>query len=237
MTIEKIPSGAEHLDGVVRASLIVRQQSAQDFASLATERELLGTSLSALYQAATCHRKCFGGGHVLESLSGRMYNLAVSAYQLALNGFYDEALNLTRSIGEIANLISLSVVDKNALSEWLTSDKKTRTNKFGPAKVRELLKQHGSAMIIADYDWYTELCEKYTHVTPQTRPNLHTSSGLAHVGGIHDPDSLQKVLSELTKIVTAATMFVCKYADLDDMLEDIVRIINSIASETDEDAR
>jgi hypothetical protein len=56
--------------------LNIYEEETQDFSMLSAEREVLGTSLSALYQVATCHRKCFGGGHVLESLSGRIYNLA-----------------------------------------------------------------------------------------------------------------------------------------------------------------
>lgn len=227
----EIPSGAEHLDGTVRASMIVQQQSKRTLATLSTECELLGTSLSTLYQVATCHRKCFGGGHVLEALSGRIYNLAVSAYQLALNGFYDEALNLTRSIGEIANLISLSVVDKAALSEWLASDTQTRIRKFSPAKIRKALEDDDSAVVIADRDWYSDFCEKYTHVTPQTIPNLHTSTGHGHVGGIHDPNGLRKVFDELATMVASVSIFVSKYADLDDMFDDIVRIIRKYEAE------
>ena len=96
---------------------------------------MIGTALSALYQAATCHRKCHGGSHVLEALAGRVYNLACSAYSLITQGFYDEALNLIRSIGEISNLISLSIVDKEAIAEWLSSDQKTRIKKFRPARL------------------------------------------------------------------------------------------------------
>jgi hypothetical protein len=228
-----IPTGAKHLDGVVRAMLNVHQKATQDFATLTTERELLGTSLSALYQVATCHRKCFGGAHVLESLSGRIYNLAVSAYQLAISGFYDESLNLTRSIGEIANLISLSVVDKTGLSEWLYSDTKTRITKFGPGKIRAMLKKHDSAVLIANDDWYAEFCEKYTHVTPQTRPNLHAATGQAHVGGEHDTEEIQRVLGELSTIVGSVAMIACKYADLDDLFDDIVRIVGATSSGDD----
>src|SRR5262249_22086913 len=132
-----------------------------------TELRGIGTSLSVLYQAATCHRECHGGPHILEALCGRVYNLGAAAYILANDGFYDEALNLVRSIGEAGNLISLSVVDKNALREWLSSDKKTRLRKFNPAEVRRALKeQEESAVLLADDDWYSRFCEKYTHITP-----------------------------------------------------------------------
>lgn len=232
-----IPSGIEHLDGVLRGSLNVQHQSAQTLDELSTERELLGTALSALYQVATCHRKCFGGGHVLEALSGRIYNLTASAYQLALSGFYDEALNLTRSIGEIGNLISLSVVDKSALTEWLTSDTQTRIKKFSPAKIRKLLERHEAAVVVANKDWYSEFCEKYTHVTPQTIPNLHAASGQGHVGGVHEPIGLRKVVEELMGIVGAVTLYICKYAEIDDIFNDIVGIVQDNQSSSKNDTK
>lgn len=226
----EIPSGAEHLDGVIRRAWVVQRQSCQHVESLPVESELLGTSLSALYQAATCHRRCFGGPHIFEALCGRIYNLAVSAYLLAMSGFYDEALNLTRSIGEIANLISLSIVDKKAFSEWLNSDTKTRITKFGPAKVRQALKEHDPALTIASDDWYADFCEKYTHVTPETRPNLHAVSGQANVGGAHEPGELGRVLAEVATIVASVAMHVCRYARLDDLFFDIVATIESMST-------
>src|SRR5258708_29825596 len=125
-----IPSGIDHLKMVARLETATNSQSLKDFSTSDAQYQLIGTALSVLYQAATCHRKCHGGPHILESLCGRMYNLAVGAYLLAQRGLYDEALNLTRSIGEASNLIALSVIDKAALKEWLSSDKKTRLSKF-----------------------------------------------------------------------------------------------------------
>lgn len=220
-----IPRGVEHLDGVARASRLVHRRAAKDLESLAIERKLLGTALSALYQAATCHRKCYGGSHILEALYGRLYNLAVSAYQLAMSGLYDEALNLTRSIGEIANLISLSVADKNAFSDWLASDTKIRITKFSPAKVRKILEEQRPALLIAPADWYSEFCENYTHVTPQTRPNLHNASEQANVGPAYELRELQSVLDELSTIVASVAMIVCRYVKIDDLFDEIEIII------------
>ena len=132
-----IPSGLGHLKILAALEAITLRESSNNLAESKTDRRMIGTAMSALYQAATCHRKCHGGPHVLEALCGRMYNLAAGAYILALRGFYDEALNLTRSIGEVSNLIALSVVDKKALREWLSSDKKTRLRKFSPSEVRK----------------------------------------------------------------------------------------------------
>ena len=145
---------------------------------------LIGTALSALYQAATCHRRCYGGGHVLESLCGRAYNLGSSAYLLASFGYYDEALNLVRGIGEIANIVSLSVLDKKSLREWLEANPNTRRKKFSPARVRRILEERGQTLMYADSDWYAKFCELYTHVGPGTRPNLHNDAGIPVAGGV-----------------------------------------------------
>jgi hypothetical protein len=121
----KIPSGIEHLNMLSQLEAATNRESLKRLAEFETNRKMIGTALSALYQAATCHRQCHGGPHILESLCGRIYNFAVSAHQVTMRGLYDEALNLTRSIGEVSNLIALSVVDKKALAEWLSSDKQT----------------------------------------------------------------------------------------------------------------
>jgi len=221
----EIPNGKKHLEFVERAADITKLEVVKNIEDLSQEQELLGVALNALYQVATCHRKCFGGGHLLEALSGRIYNLAVSAYHLSMIGLYDEALSLIRSIGEIANLISLSTVDKAAFSGWITSDKNTRMRKYSPAKIRKALEDKGG-VIMADQNWYSEFCERYTHVTPQTIPNLHSQEGLGFVGGIHDSNGLEKVLGELSTIVSAVSIYISKYAELDDKVLEIAKAAN-----------
>ncbi len=157
-----IPLGREHLHMIDAASSITRRRSAEILMSMAAA-SVIGSALSALYQAATCRRKCWGTGHVLESLCGRAYNLGSAAYLQITRGFYDEALSLTRGIGEIGNLVSLSIVDKSALRMWLECDAKTRRKKFSPCKVRALLKEKGRPFMYADDDWYARLSEKYIH--------------------------------------------------------------------------
>src|SRR6266481_2033646 len=191
-----IPSGLGHLKMLADLETITRRESSKGLGELATDRRMIGTALSAIYQAATCHRTCHGGPHILEALCGRMYNLAASAYILALSGFYDEALNLIRSIGEISNLIALSVIDKNALRVWLSSDKKTRLRKFSPSEIRKALERQEPALVLATEDWYARFCESYVHVTPQTRPNMHNTRGQAYVGGVYQEEGFNNALGE-----------------------------------------
>lgn len=208
---------------LLEAAEIARKSSEAKLREKSADLQIIGTSMSALYQAATCHRKCYGGGHVLEGLAGRTYNLAGSAYHLITRGYYDEALNLIRGIGEICNLISLSVVDKNALREWLSLDQKKRRNKFSPAEVRRILKKKGMLPIYADDDWYSNLCEEYTHVHPGTRPNMHNDVAVPTVGSLYQASGLEKSIGELATGLGFTAMLICKYFEFDDLFDEITR--------------
>ena len=195
-----VPSGLEHIDKmIVRLGERNRLLSGSKLSGYKDEINVLGISLSILYQVATCHRKCFDGNHVLESLTGRTYNLACSAYTLICRGLYDEALNLIRSMGEISNLIFLFYNDNKALELWLNADKATRLREFRPFKVRELLENHEGPMY-ADKDWYSKFCEDYTHVHPRTRPNVHNEQSIAYVGGFFQEEGLKYSIGELTTV-------------------------------------
>ena len=195
-----IPSVLDHLRMLSDCGTVTLRESSKDIGEVSTDRRMIGTALSALYQAATCHRKCYRGPHILEALCGRIYNLGAAAYILTLRGFYDEALNLTRSIGEVSNLIALSMVNKNALQEWISSDKKTRVREFSPSEVRKTLGREATPLLIADEVWYSRFCETYSHVTPQTKPNMHNKAYQPYAGGVFQYEGLTKALDELATV-------------------------------------
>ena len=230
-----IPSGFDHLRMLNKIEAITHNQSMEEIKADSIDEQMIGTALSTLYQAATCHRECQGGPHILEALCGRIYNLGAAAYILTLRGFYDEALNLTRSIGEISNLIALSVVDKRALAEWLSSDKKTRISKFGPSAIRKMLSQQEPPLLLADDDWYSRFCEAYTHITPQTKPNMHNDSNQPVVGGIYQPEGLSTTLGELATLLGAVALIVCGYFKLADLSEEISTILASAEQQPDDE--
>ena len=205
-----------------------RGLSASKLDSVKEYLNIVGVSLAILYQAGTCHRKCFGGAHILESLSGRAYNLGCSAYILICRGFYDEALNLVRGIGEIANLVSLSVVDKDALQRWIKSDTRTRLRDFSPAKIRKLLEEHEPLLLCADRDWYSNFCESYTHVHAGTKPNAHNDDNKAHVGGVVQDKGLNDSVSELATVSAKLAMLVSKYTEMNDMFSMLCESIGGV---------
>ena len=221
-----IPSGLDHIKMVAVVGEKNRHLSTVKLEDFKSDLEIVGISLSILFQASTCHRKCFGGSHILESLAGRSYNLACSAYILICRGFYDEALNLMRSMGEIYNLIALLEVDNKAFQNWLNSDAKTRIHNFGPGKIRELLKGQAD-FLYADKDWYSKFCEDYTHVHPGTRPNTHNEQGQAHAGGVFQEEGLKFAIDELANLCALIALIISKHADLDDLFEELCGSISS----------
>ena len=215
------PNGSQHIEALRKLRNLTESITLSKFSEHQSELSLIGTSLSALYDAGTCRRQCHGGGHILESLCGRAYNLSAAALDLMASGYYDEALNLIRSIGELSNLLIMSIFDKAALAAWLSSDTKTRIQKFSPAAIRRILEAspEGNSLMYANKDWYSHFCETYTHVTPDTAPNHHGEQAI--VGGLFQQQGVLKVLEELTHIVTPIAMVICRYFNFGDLLDEL----------------
>ena len=111
-------------------------------------------------------------------------------------------------------------MDQAAIKDWIAADDKTRRHKFSPARVRERLAKASAVPMIATQDWYSKLCEKYTHVTPKTKPNLH-SDERPRCGGFFQQKGLDEALGRLAGILGFLTMLVCKFFKLDDLFREI----------------
>lgn len=225
--LQTLVRGQDHLDRLLIGTSETRATSTDNLRNYAVQTVLLGTSLTALFEAATCHRGCSHGPHVLEAVCARAYNLAASAYLLAMSGFYDESANLVRSIGEIANLVSLSSSDPVFFQDWLTSDPGTRKKRFSPVKVRMALERSGGIQIV-DQDWYTRFCEGYTHITPTTKPGMHNDVGRGNAGGVFQADGMRLMLDELANTVVPLAMMVCAFFKFDDLLAELTRNIDTL---------
>lgn len=216
----EVPTGLAHIAMIVRINQHNRSSAQSFLKSHQTDLDLLGQALHVLYLAATCHRECWGGGHVMEFMAARVYNLACSAYSLICIGYYDEALNLTRSIGEAANLVSLFHMDEHAFGKWVNASKHDRITEFGPGRVRKRLKT-GGGVLLMDGDQYAELCESYTHPTPGTLPNQHNEMQRAICGGVLQERGLRESLEALVGMVAAIALYYAKLFRFDDLFEDL----------------
>jgi hypothetical protein len=216
-TKPQLPTGIEHLAMMTTIAIAIGRETLKHSKDHELNRKLIGTSLSVLYQAATCYRQCHGGNHMLERLCGRAYNLGCGAYHLTLIGLYDEALNLIRSLGEMTNLVMLSALDPPKIQEWLVADRRTRLSKFGPAAVRRMLEKKG--YVCATEEWYREMSEGYTHVTPATKPNFHGNE--AWVGGKYEEKGAEKCFGALPYVTTMLAMFICQFFRFNDLFKEI----------------
>jgi hypothetical protein len=225
-----VPTGLNHFAMIRKCGQHALETSEPMLKEMEPQLEFLGWALAALYEVGTCNRKCWGGPHLLESLSARVYNLGVSAYLLTVRGFYDEALNLVRSIGEIGNLISLVATEEHVVDAWVAADKATRIRKFSPAAVRRRLEK-GRGVLIAPQDWYGEFCDRYTHPTPGVTPNMHNTQGLGYVGGIVQKDGLRKSVDEVVEKVGAVALMAAAFAQLHEYVTKLSTLVDNLESE------
>lgn len=191
--------------------------------------EFLGYSLSCLCQIATCYPKCRGGDHILEALAGRTHNLGSASFRLINYGYYDESLNLSRSIAEIANLTMLFIVQPKHYKSWVKGNKNERLKYFSPSSIRRILNKNKIPYPI-DNEFYQKLCEEVTHPTPGTKPNAHSEnkSVSGYVGGVFQETGYIKSLDDLSFVVTAAAFNFSKIFDRIEMLNEIQSYLDKI---------
>lgn len=183
---------------------------------------LLGTSLSYLYQIATCYPNCRGDDHVLESLVGRCFNHGIGSLRMIGDFLYDESLNLTRSVAEITNLLFLFSGDPTTMADWQTASRRDRIDNYGPAAVRRTLERMGSPVPVSA-DSYRELCELATHVTPDTRPNQHNRSAdtAGQIGGVFEESGHDLALGNLLLYASLASAVSCNIFGFEDRVRQL----------------
>lgn len=133
---------------------------------------------------------------MIKYLAGRSLASSLGSLRLAFAGYYDESLGLTRSVGEIANLLALFAADASTLTSWRTATRSQRRGNFGPEAVRRRLKDLGAPQPISK-ERYEALCELATHVTPNTRPQAHNPLLMPILGGHFQQTGYILALNEL----------------------------------------
>jgi hypothetical protein len=147
--------------------------------------EKLGTVLSLADRVGSCFWHCPGGGydfHMIQYIAARASSFGRAALRLARLGFYDEALSLVRSLGEIANLLMLFHSDSAAMADWKRSDSRRRNKHFRRAQIRDRVVKLGGKVPM-DETSYRLLCELSTHPVPELKPQLFNPHGVVMAGG------------------------------------------------------
>ncbi|MFZ1689204.1 MAG: hypothetical protein WAU70_17405 [Flavobacteriales bacterium] len=192
----------------------------------AEHRELLGVALLEMYRLSTCFYGCRGDGHIMESFIGRGYNQSVAAVHLISLGFYDEAMALTRGVGEITNLITLMLLEfpKN-FREWVEADRSHRMRHFGPKSVRQKLTSLGHPALPMGDDEYAELSERFVHLNPGTVPNSHDVPRQGFIGGPIQEQGFTTSYDMLSTEVVALALTAAKALSNEDVLNRVVAIV------------
>lgn len=181
--------------------------------------DLLNLSLDVLYRAGTCAEGCSQGDHQIERLACRAYNLAAAATLLTRAGLYDEARSLTRSIAEIVNLLALFWVDRSKHLQWVNASPQELRRGFSPVKVRLAIEHSGDLSAPVDQDWYRDLCETATHVTPATVPNPHQASGRGTAGALRQEEPESHTLEQLAEVSHFAAFLASKMVGQQQLFE------------------
>jgi hypothetical protein len=160
--------------------------------------EYLGTVLAKADAIASCFWNCPGPGyeaHALPYLVGRAASLGRAALRLMRFGFYDEALSLVRSLGEIGNLFMLFHLSPSSIAEWRSSDFEARRDRYKPGDVRRKIGKLGGTVPM-DEAKYARLCKISTHPVPDLRPQLFNPHGVVTAGARFQEAGVLVVLNE-----------------------------------------
>ena len=198
---KSLPTGKEYIDFIFSKDSLKEDKTLTLFKNDIENKsfqtyETVGDLMGILYKLSTCGYGCRGGSHTIEYISGRAYNLSISALKLLRIGFYDEALSLIRSISEIINLFCLFRIDTSSYEDWLKCSTKDRIYKYTPSKVRKKLTDLNVTAPVS-FEYYSKLCETGVHVTPETKPSGYNEHSLALVGGFVIEHAPSAILNDL----------------------------------------
>jgi len=174
--------------------------------------ENLSTVLLIAEMVGACFWNCPGSSyeaHLVQYMAARASSFGRAALRLGRLGFYDEALSLVRSLGEIANLLTLFTFDSEAMVEWKRSDWHSRQRSFRPSQVRRRALERANFVPMGEED-YRLLCELSTHPVPELRPQLYNPHGQVTTGGTFQPAGMLLVLNETSVLMSVIALFAAK---------------------------
>jgi hypothetical protein len=223
------------LDDLTGAKFIERIGEYETDCGAATIRELpnlgskgkdcyqaLGMTLALMDCAASCYWGCAGGDHRLEFLVGRATNSACAALSLAIRGYYDQALSIARTLGEIANLLALFAGDRATIDQWKSADEPTRKRTFSAVRVRLAIERLGAPLPI-DQERYGRLSTFSIHQDPDSMPQAHNSHAQPITFSVFQPAGFLLGLNEIAIPVGFIALYVGILLDMEDETRKVFR--------------
>ena len=123
------------------------------------------------------------------------------------------------SLGEIANLLQLFCVEKEAREQWTTLSEDKRKKEFSPVNVRIRIEQLGTSPLVAK-DRYGLLSQMAAHVQPDTKPQSHNHAGVPSVGGFLQGEGALLCLNEIARPLSGAATFGAALLDLESEIKE-----------------
>jgi hypothetical protein len=205
-------------------SLIRRMQSecAMETWTGASLLEALDVLLSYLDRAASCFGGCRGGDHRAEYLTGRVASSCQACLLLISCGYYDESLSIIRSLGEIANLMSMFVTDRAQFERWKAVDESTRRREFTPVKVRLWLESKNGALVI-DEQRYRSLSSYSLHASPNAVPQAYNEHGTTMIAPRFQAAGFLLCLNELARSMAFIGIFSGSLLELPKTIKDAIQ--------------
>ena len=168
--------------------------------------EVLGMTLALLDSASSCHWGCHTSDHKLEYLIGRVANSSYSAMNLAVRGYYDQSLSIARTIGEIANLLSLFQLDNDSFENWKIATEQIRKSQYSAYKVRMKIEELDGITPI-DHNRYSMLSIYSIHASPDTLPQAHNPHAQPITFPTYQPAGFITCLNEISLPIAFSTLF------------------------------
>ena len=202
-----IPMGLDALRSIRRVSAACREESTESLN--ASQKELLrlfGDTLSVLDRAASCWWRCSGSNspHAIEYLIGGAASSASASLNLAMDGYYDESIGLTRSVAERANLLYLFVYSVSDFGAWISGEPANRWREYGPAKVRKKVERLGLTPPFGR-DYYNLLSGRGVH--PGAIPQVYSSHLRPATGGYFQSAGFNTCLVESASALSYLASF------------------------------
>lgn len=214
---KKLPAPSEYMEHAQKMESDCESATDAALSNAGEKAPKCAANLTALLvqmdAVSGCHWGCHGGDHRPEYLAGRLVSSVRASLALLRKGFYDESFNITRSIGEIANLLFLFAQDRPSYERWVMVDDTVRRQEFSQVMVRRALEERGLP-IPMDQGRYSALSGIATHVSPQTRPNAYNPHQRPKSGGYFEFASSIAALNELAGAFAIASFAITQLIPL-----------------------
>jgi len=141
------------------------------------------------------------------------------------SGYYDEALSIIRSLGEIANLMAMFVADKSKFERWKSLDERSRRREFAPVKIRLWLEQKGATLVV-DERRFGALSAYSIHPSPDTLPQAHNEHGTSTIAPTYQEAGFLLCLNELARPMAFIGVFSTSLIDVSDEIKKTAQLVS-----------